>query len=289
MQFIEVKTILSKLRQTDSYFGIGYNMNLYRGCQHGCIYCDTRSECYGVGELGEIRVKKNAVDLLRKELSAKRKYKATIGTGSMNDPYMPVERELQLTRKAMQLIAGFRFPVHVITKSDLVVRDTDILQEIARTYAAVSFTITAIDDHLSAKIEPNAPVSSARFRAMERLASAGIYTGVTLMPLLPYVNDTKQNIEEIVSRAKDAGASYVIPMFGVTLRKGSRDYLYGEFDKTFPGLKERYAKRFGEQYECFSPDYRLLSAVFHESAGKLGLKTRMNFYTPEPDIQLSLF
>ncbi len=222
MRYIEAKSILSKLRAQDTWFGITYSMNLYRGCQHGCIYCDTRSECYQVGDISQISVKQNALELLSKELRGKRSRRATIGTGSMNDPYMPVEKELQLTRRALQMIATERFPVHVITKSNLVERDADVLQEISKTYAAVSFTITSADDSLSQKIEPHAPPTSERFKAMKRLADRGIYTGVTLMPLLPFINDTKENVSAILRQAKDCGASYMLPMFGVTLRKGSR-------------------------------------------------------------------
>ncbi len=288
VRYIEAKSILSKLKVEDPWFGIAYNMNLYRGCQHGCIYCDTRSECYGVGDISTISVKRNALDLLPRELAAKRR-KATIGTGSMNDPYMPLEKELRLTRGALQAIADAKFPVHIITKSDMVERDADILQEISRTYAAVSFTITCADDALSLRTEPHAPATSARFRAMERLAKMGIYTGVTLMPLLPYINDTKQNIEGILRRARDTGASYVLPMLGVTLRKGSREYLYKALDEGFPGIKDRYISRFGERYECFGPDHTELKQTLGELAREVGIPLRMEFYRPGPDPQMNLF
>jgi DNA repair photolyase len=288
IQYIETKSILSKLREKDTWFGIAYNMNLYRGCQHGCIYCDTRSECYGINDISTISVKKNALDLLAKELPAKRKNKATIGTGSMNDPYMPVEKELQLTRKALQIIASERFPVHIITKSNLVERDADILQDISKTYAAVSFTITAADDSLSQRIEPHAPPSSERFKAMRLLAERGIYTGVTLMPVLPFINDTKENIAAIVERAKASGASYILPLFGVTLRKGSREYFYQMLDKSFAGVREKYHSRFGEQYGCFSPDYRLLTDTFEALCMKFGMARHMRFYRPETYQQQSI-
>jgi len=289
LQHIEAKTILSKLKGKDSLFGLTYNMNLYRGCQHGCIYCDTRSECYGINDISTISVKKNALDLLSKELSSKRKVKGTIGTGSMNDPYMPVEKKLEITRKALEIIALRKYPVHIITKSNLVERDIDILKDISQTYSAVSFTITSSDDCLSKKIEPYAPESSKRFKAMEQLAKNGIYTGITLMPILPYINDTKENVSEIVKRAKDCGASYIVAMFGVTLRKGSRDYFYTALDKTFPALKENYQVRFGEQYECMSPNYRMLKDTFQELTAKYGIDTKMRFYEPLIYKQQSLF
>lgn len=289
VRYIEAKTILSKFRGVDSFFGITYNMNLYRGCQHGCIYCDTRSECYGVGDISAVSVKSNAIELLRKELASKR-IKGTIGTGSMNDPYMPVEEELQMTRKALAVVAAARFPVHVITKGELVSRDVDLLQEIGKTYVAVSFTITTAEDRLSQRIEPGAPVSSIRFKAMELLAKNGIYTGVTLMPLLPYINDTEKNILEILQRAKDSGASYVMPMYGFTMRKGSREYLYECFDRDFPDMKSRYEALFGEQYICNSPNARALSGSFRQLATTLNMPDRMKFYEPpKQSEQLSLF
>lgn len=289
MRYIETKTILSKLRERDPWFGITYSMNLYRGCQHGCIYCDTRSECYGIGDISQLSVKRNALDLLPKELYGKRKAKATIGTGSMNDPYMPAERELQLTRNALRIIARHKFPVHIITKSDLVERDTDVLQELSKTYAAVSFTITCADDGLSKKTEPYAPVTSARYKAMKALAGKGIYTGVTLMPVLPFINDREENIGSVIRCARDSGASYILPLFGVTLRKGSREYFYRALDNDFPTIKARYCSQFGDRYECYSPDYRKLSDMFLNLCTRWGIDTEMRFYDPPVNRQPSLF
>jgi len=289
IRYIETKSILSKLREQDTWFGITYNMNLYRGCQHGCIYCDTRSECYRIGDISQISVKQNALELLTRELHNKRKSKATIGTGSMNDPYMPIERELQLTRNALQMIASRKFPVHVITKSNLVERDTDILEDISKTYAAVSFTITCAADYLAKKIEPYAPLTSKRYNAMRTLADKGIYTGITLMPLLPFINDTKENIETIIKQAKDSGASYILPMFGVTLRKGSREYFYKALNNEFPAIRAKYESAFGERYMCYSHDYRKLSDTFYDLCTKLGIDTKMKFYKPEMYEQPSLF
>ncbi len=290
MRYIEAKSILSKLRGPDPWFGITYNMNLFRGCQHACIYCDTRSECYGIKDISSVSVKSNALELLRKELYSKRRNKATIGTGSMNDPYMPIEKELKLTRRALQVIASEKFPVHVITKSDLIVRDKDLLKEISKTYAAVSITITASDDRLSAIIEPHAPPASDRFNAIKHLADYGIYTGITLMPILPFINDTRENIRSILEKARDAGASYVLPMFGVTLRKGSREYFYDALDRNFPGLKEKYQLSFGDDYNCLSPDCRELTDTFFNWSAKWGINTHMRFYhRPVQYKQQSLF
>lgn len=288
IKYIEAKTILSKYKEKDSWFGISYSMNLYRGCQHGCIYCDTRSECYGINDISFISVKENSIELLKKELSSKRKIKGTIGTGSMNDPYMPIEKELEITRKALGVIADKKFPVHIITKSNLVERDTDILQDISKLYCAVSFTITTYDDILAKRIEPNAPKSSLRFEAIKILAEKGIYTGITLMPILPFINDNEENIKSIIHKAKDSGASYIFPAFGVTLRKGSRDYFYKALDKDFKGIKEKYQAMFKEDYICPSPKSRKLEDIFNEETYKLGLSNKIEFFKHEK-AQLSLF
>ncbi|MCA9936647.1 MAG: radical SAM protein, partial [Anaerolineales bacterium] len=183
---IEAKVMLAHVKQPDTWFGLKYNMNLYRGCQHQCIYCDSRSECYQVENFSDILYKENAIELLANELARKR-VKGTIGTGSMNDPYMPIEAKIQLTRRALELIARFRFPVHIITKSDLVLRDLDLLRRINEVYTAVSFTITTADDQLAKRLEPAASPPSARLRAIKILAENGILTGITMMPILPFI------------------------------------------------------------------------------------------------------
>ncbi|MBP1645103.1 MAG: radical protein [Bacteroidetes bacterium] len=289
IKYIQAKSILSKLTHTDSWFGISYNMNLYRGCQHGCIYCDTRSECYGINDISQISIKENAIELLQKELSSKRKQKATIGTGSMNDPYMPIEKEIRLTRKALELINKYKYPVHIITKSNLVERDIDLLEEISKTYSAVSFTITTFDDKLSNIIEPFAPSTSLRFNAIETLAKKGIYTGITLMPILPFINDNIENIKSIIHKAKDSGASYILPAFGLTLRKGSKDYFYTELDRSYIGLRAKYESCFQEKYICSSPNYLKLQEVFENETQKLNIKSQMEFYKPKEENQLKMF
>ena len=261
---ITAKTLLSSAKQPDPWFGIKYTMNLYRGCQHQCIYCDSRSECYQIEDFDhDVLVKANALDLLRDELPRKR-VKGTVGTGSMNDPYMPLEAKLNLTGRALEIIADHRFPVHVITKSDLVVRDADILADIGRVYAAVSFTVTAADDDLSRKLEPGAPPTSRRFAALAALAARGIYTGVTMMPILPFIEDNAENIAGIVAQAAAAGASYIMPGFGMTLRDRQRAYYYGQLDRLFPGLREQYEARFGDQYSAAANDAKKLERLFGE-------------------------
>ena len=207
----------------------------------------------------------------------------------MNDPYMPIEQKTGITRKALEILAENKFPVHVMTKGDIVVRDRDVLKDISSVYAAVSFTVTTADDTLAAKLEPGAPSPSARFTAMEQLAAEGIYTGITMMPILPFINDTTDNVRGIMERAASAGAYYVIPMFGVTLREGSREYHYSALDQLFPGVRERYENRFGESYMCNSPGYADLLDTFRETGDRLGLKDGMEFYSPPADTQTKLF
>jgi len=282
---IQARVLLSSHPKPDPWFGIRYTMNLYRGCQHQCIYCDSRSECYRIDNFADIQVKVNALDLLRKELPRKR-IKGTIGTGSMNDPYMPIEAERNLTGRALGIIAEHRFPVHIITKSDLVVRDIATLQTISEVYAAVSFTITTADDDLGKRLEPGAPKVSARFAAMRELAAHGLLVGVTLMPVLPFIEDTEENITAIITRAHDSGATYILPAFGVTLRDRQRDYYYAKLDRLFPGLRPQYERAFGQRYSASSPNAKRLYQVCGELCERYGLTLKMPFY--QPPTQLSL-
>jgi len=285
---IEAKVLLSHVKQPDSWFGLKYNMNLYRGCQHRCIYCDSRSECYGLDNFDEeILVKRNALGLLRKELASKR-VKGTIGTGSMNDPYMPVETDLKLTGPALDIIAEFRFPVHVMTKSDLVLRDLDALRQINQVYAAVTFTITTADDRLGKVLEPGAPLVSDRFRAMQALANEGIRTGVAMMPLLPYIEDNEENIHRIVKQAQAHGASYIIPHFGMSLRDRQRAYYYDKLDQLFPGLRQKYERAFGNRCTCPVPNADRLSDVFARMCQEHGIRPGIEPYQPVTATQMRL-
>jgi DNA repair photolyase len=280
MKYIQAKSILSPIKE-DPFFGLSYSMNLYRGCQHQCIYCDSRSTCYGIKDFTQIEVKENALALLEKELHKKKK--GTIGTGSMNDCYMPLEKELGMTRRALEIIAKHKFPVHVLTKSDYVTRDIDLLKEISNVYAAVSFTVTAASDGMSSKIEPCAPVSSRRFAAVKRFADENIYTGIILTPVLPYITDTEDNIGAIVEKAADAGAKYILCWTGMTIREGQREYFYEKLDGLFPGLKEKYIERYGNSYGCSVPDHEKLEKAFKEECRKHDIATRMKFYVPGED------
>jgi DNA repair photolyase len=247
-------------------------MNLYRGCQHQCIYCDSRSECYQIEDFRDVLVKVNAIDLLERELSHKR-IKGPIGTGSMSDPYLPAELQYNLTGQALQVIARHGFPVHMITKSDLVLKDLDTLVEINRVHAAVCFTITTADDNLGKKLEPGAPLVSDRFRAMQCLAVCGIPVGVTLMPVLPFIEDNPENITAIVEHAAEHGASFIIPWFGMSMRDRQRAYYYDQLDRLFPGLRLKYEQRFGDRYSCPARNASELGRLFNELCTQNGIAT----------------
>jgi DNA repair photolyase len=288
VQEITAKVLLASVHQPDTWFGLRYNLNLYRGCQHGCIYCDSRSECYGIEDFTNIQVKVNAIELLRKELSRKR-IRGTIGTGSMNDPYMPLEAHRKLTRQALEVISEFRYPVHILTKSSLVRRDIDVLQEISKVYAAVSFTITTADDDLGKKVEPGAALVSERFKAMQALANLDLLTGVTMMPVLPYLEDNSENITRIVQLAQENGARYIIPGFGMTLRDRQRLYYYNQLDVHFPGVRAQYDQQFHQQYYAPTRQQKILEHIFYEICSRLGMPTRIPVYAGQMITQPKLF
>ncbi len=251
-------------------------MNVYRGCTHGCIYCDSRSVCYGfTHEFTDIEVKENAPQLLEAALRSKRK-RCMIGTGAMCDPYIPLESELRITRRCLELIKKYDFGAAVQTKSDLVLRDIDLLSDINRsTKAVVQMTLTTADDSLCRIIEPNVCVTSRRFEVLCEMKRAGIPTVVWMCPILPYINDTEENILAIVDYAARAGC-YGILSFGIgmTLRDGDRQYYYAALDRHFPHLKERYIREFGADYEIPSPNDRQLWSLFTRACEKAGLEYR---------------
>ena len=212
MKYIEAKSIVSSYQRNNSWFGINYNMNIYKGCPHGCIYCDSRSECYGIEEFDAVRAKLNSTAIIRKDLKSKRK-KGVVGTGAMSDPYNVFERKYEYTREALKLVDEFGFGIGIATKSSLITRDIDILKRI-KTHSPViiKITITTYDDKLCGKIEPNVSLSSKRFQALKMLSDEGIYAGILLMPILPFINDTEENIVNIVRKAYDNGAKFILLM-----------------------------------------------------------------------------
>lgn len=274
MEYIEAKQILVPT-QDRLWFGSDYNMNLYKGCCHGCIYCDSRSRCYGILEFDKVCAKKDALVLLERELRSKRK-KGIVASGSMTDPYNPFEEELRLTRGSLELINENGFGVSVTTKSRLITRDIDLFQKIrAHSPVICGITITAADDELGKKIEPHAPSSTERFGTIKKLSDAGIYCGVLIMPILPFITDTEENILYLVHKAKEAGARFVYPTLGVTLRDNQRQYFYDRLDELFPGMKERYIREYGEAYYCGAKQSIELYASLKRECKKLGLHYRM--------------
>lgn len=263
MHYVTAKGILSA----------NNGMNLYRGCQHGCIYCDARSRCYQMDHVFEdIAVKENAIELLETALRTKRK-PCMIGTGSMSDPYIPLESQLQLTRKALELIDRYGFGVAIQTKSTRILRDMDLLKSINnRTKAVVQMTLTTYDEELCQKIEPNVSTTLERVEALKQFRDAGIPTVVWLCPILPFINDTPENIRGILAYCVEAGVKGIIQFgMGVTLREGDREYFYAQLDRKFPGLKEKYIKTYGNAYEVPSPRNRELLKLFHDTCETNGI------------------
>ncbi len=272
METIPAKSIVNRTKNP-SWFGTQYNMNIYRGCCHGCIYCDSRSDCYHIEDFDRVKAKANALRIIRDDLESKAK-KGVVGTGSMSDPYNPFEKDQELTRRALMLLEAYDFGVAIATKSDLIVRDTDILASINRTMPVIcKLTVTTCDDALAARIEPYAPPPSRRLAAAEALSKAGLFTGILMMPILPFLEDSEENIRAIIDRAADAGARFIYPALGMTCRAGQREYFYQKLEEAFPGqgLPERYQKRYGPRYEYASPKARALWDLFRERCTARGL------------------
>lgn len=275
MQQVEAKGILSNVKHGNFWFGLDYNINLYRGCCHGCIYCDSRSNCYQIDHFDTVRSKKDALILLNKELRSKRK-KGVVGIGAMSDTYNPFEEDEQLTRGALKLIEHYSFGVSLETKSDLVIRDIDILKKIAEKNSVnIKMTITCAEDELSKKVEPNVCVSSKRFAAIKEISDAGIFTGVLMTPLLPFINDDEDNIKAIIRKSYEVGAKFVFSMFGVTLRENQRDYYYEQLDKLFPGLSFQYRQAYKNNYMCNIPQLERKKYIFEKECKKYKLLYKM--------------
>ena len=287
MHFVTAKSILTPR-----------SMNIYRGCTHGCIYCDSRSKCYQfTHEFEDIEVKQNAPELLEETLKRKRK-RCMIGTGSMCDPYIPLEKELGLMRRCLEIIDRYGFGVTPQTKSDLILRDIDLLASInKKAKAVVQMTLTTADDELCKLIEPAVCPTSRRFEVLCACRDAGIPTVVWFSPLLPFINDTKENVEGIIDYCARAGVKAILCFgMGLTLREGSRDYFYKALDRHFPGLKDNYIKKYGYRYEIPSPHSGSLWQYFEELCERNNIMLGNNeifkwleeFPEPEP-VQPGLF
>lgn len=296
IEYIPAAAILAKVKDGSMWFGTDFNLNLYRGCCHGCIYCDSRSSCYRIDDFDRVRAKKDALQILEKELRSKRSA-GVVSMGAMSDTYNPFEKQLRLTHGALALLQRYGFGVSIETKSALITRDADLLADIAKKSDVIAkITITTDDDSLTKKLEPNVSSSAERFDALQVLCGKGIFAGVLLSPLLPFINDTEENVRSIIRRAADRGARFVnMYMPGVTLRDNQREYYYEKLDQLFPGLSARYRAVFGEQYSCSSPDAKRLVYVMKNTCERYGLLYKMEdiisgykkkSITPE---QISLF
>lgn len=289
MHFKNVKGILSSTN----------GMNLYRGCLHGCIYCDSRSECYCMDhDFEDVEVKANALELLENNLKRKRS-KCMLATGSMSDPYIPLENELKHVRKALELAYKYGFGFTLITKSNRVLRDLYLLTAINnKTKCVVQMTLTTCDENLCKKIEPNVSTTKERVAVLKKLHEAGIPTVVWLCPILPFINDTKENIKGILDYCIEAKVYGIICFgMGVTLRKGNREYFYQQLDHLFPGMKEKYIKTYGVKYQLNSPNNNELMQLFHQTCQANGIVHDNNqifdylkkYENKHENIQLSLF
>lgn len=288
MHFKEVKSILSAKN----------GMNIYRGCTHGCIYCDSRSACYQfTHRFEDIEVKSNAPQLLEDALRRKRK-KCMIGTGAMCDPYMPCEEKLGLTRKCLEIIDRNGFGFSVITKSDRVLRDLDLFKSInKKSKCVVQMTLTTYDEALCRIIEPNVCTTKKRYETLKILRANGIPTVVWLSPLLPFINDTEENLRGILNYCFEAGVKGILCFgIGTTMRDGDRDYFYAALDRRFPGIKQKYIKKFGYSYECTSDNHDALMKIFHAECEKRGVMHDigqifgyLSQFPEPPSAQLSMF
>ena len=290
MHFVDAKGILTG---SGGYYG----MNIYRGCSHGCIYCDSRSRCYQFTHpFEDIEVKQNAPELLEKALKSKRK-KCMIVTGAMSDPYMHCEEELRLTRQCLEIILHYGFGAAIQTKSDRILRDIDLLDEINRSAkCVVQMTLTTYDDDLCRILEPNVCSTKRRIEVLEEMQKRGIPSVVWITPILPFINDTAENITAILNECVRAGVKGVIDFgMGLTLREGDREYYYAALDRYFPGMKERYIRQYGNAYELPSPEAGKLTEIFHRICRENNIMSdpedcfRYIHELPDKYLQMSIF
>lgn len=287
MHYKKVKSILSSSN----------NMNIYRGCSHGCIYCDSRSKCYNfTHDFEDIEVKENALELLETSLLSKRK-KCMITTGAMCDPYIHLEEKLEFTRKSLELILKYGYGISIQTKSNRILRDLNLLERInENTKAVVQMTLTTYDEELCKILEPNVSTTKERFATLKILHDKGIPTIVWLTPILPFINDTEENLRGLLSYCKEAKVYGIIFFgFGLTLREGNREYFYQKLDEHFPGIKDKYIKCFGNSYEIESPNSNKLYKILQEECSKNNIILNNDYLFsylrvfPEKEVQYNLF
>lgn len=278
MLSIPAKSILQGNGQCQTgwnWFGMDYNMNLYKGCPHGCIYCDSRSACYQVDNFDIVRKKEHELEILEKELKRKKR-KGVVGIGAMSDTYHPLEKTQQMTRGALKLLLRYGYGVGIDTKSDLILRDLDLLQAISKQHSCIiKLTITTADDKLCRIIEPHTALSSRRFEVLEALHQVGIFAGILCMPILPFINDTSENVKSMVALAAKHHAKFIYPGFGVTLRQNQRSYFYYQLDHHFPGKRSLYETYYHNTYSCNSLHEKELYHIFQTECERYGILYHM--------------
>lgn len=288
MHFVKAKTILSSKN----------GMNLYRGCTHGCIYCDSRSNCYNMNhDFEDIEVKENSLELLKKSLKSKRE-KCMISTGAMTDPYIPLEMELKYIQKSLELIYKYGFGFTCITKSNLILRDLDLLKKINnKSRTVIQMTLTTYDEELCKKVEPNVCTTKERVEVLRTLKENNIPTVVWLCPILPFINDNINNLNGILDYCIETDVKGIICFdMGLTLRDGDREYYYKQLDKLFPGLKDKYIKKYGNNYSLPSPNRNELMKIFRKRCKENNILYKvdevfeyLNYFPKEHTKQTTLF
>lgn len=276
MDYIKTSTIMTKSNQGRKWFGIDYRMNLYRGCSFGCIYCDSRSDAYHIDNFDEIQSKVDALKILEEELSSKH-FKGVVSFGTLSDPYNDKEKNLKITRGALELIKKYGFGVSIDTKSDLILRDIDLLKDIQKNNnVIIKISISTTDDKLASILEPNVISSTKRFEVLETLRENGIYAGILLVPVLPFVTDTLDNIRDSVKKSYEHKANFIYTKMGVTLRKKVREYYYQSIDKLYKGISNDYEAVYENRTTCNPLKYKDLLELFINECNKYHLLCDMD-------------
>lgn len=275
MEYVKTRTIMTKSDQGEKWFGIDYHMNLYKGCSFGCIYCDSRSDCYHIRNFDVVKTKVDALEILETELASKG-YRGVVSFGTLSDPYNKEEKKLEITRNALKLILKYGFGVSIDTKSDLILRDLDLLTEIAQNNSVIiKISITTSDDELAKKIEPNVPSSTKRFEVLKKIRAAGLYAGVLMTPVLPFLTDTEDNIRNMVEKSKKVDAKFIFTKMGMNLRTNQRIHYYQKLEELYPGLSMDYQAVYGNKYFCNSLQYRHLMELFLQLCHRNQILTEM--------------
>lgn len=268
MEYVKTRTIMTKSDQGNRWFGIDYHMNLYKGCSYGCIFCDSRSDAYHIDNFDEIRSKVDALKILEEELASKQ-LKGVVSFGTLSDPYNEKEEEYKITRGALELIKKYGFGVSIDTKSDLILRDVDLLKEIQENNnVIIKVSVCTFDDKLAKILEPNVISSTKRFSVVKELRNAGLYAGILLMPVLPFITDNEENIRKCVELASENQAKFIYTKMGMTLRKKVREYFYEHIDQFYPGLSNDYQTVYEKNLVCSPLKYRDLLELFVNECSK---------------------